>query len=162
MMAVRVIESWQAAAIMPVMHNAFDPAFGEAWSLAQMREAMIVPGTAIYVAGTADSPAGFALSRTVFDATELLLLAVDPDHQRSGIGRGLILALINDVGAIGVHSIFVEVRADNGARRFYTQLGFSEIGHRKNYYRRSTGEYSDAITMALNLQDQAIADTCTR
>jgi [ribosomal protein S18]-alanine N-acetyltransferase len=162
MIAVNTIEAWQAAAIMPVMHAAFDPALGEAWTLPQMREAMIVPGTHLFVAGAREIPVGFALSRTIFDATELLLLAVDPAHQRSGVGRDLVTGLIAHARAANVAAVFVEVRADNAARRFYTQLGFNEIGHRKNYYRRASGDYSDAVTMALQLQDPGFADTCAR
>lgn len=160
MIAVSRIEAWQAAAIMPVMQAAFDPALGEAWTLPQMREAMIVPGTELLVAGVRDTPAGFALSRTIFDSAELLLLAVDPVHQRSGIGRALVSGLIEQARMAGVASIFVEVRADNAARRFYTELGFNEIGYRKNYYRRATGDYSDAVTMAIELQEPGFANTC--
>jgi [ribosomal protein S18]-alanine N-acetyltransferase len=151
MTLVRKIEAWQAASIMPVMHNAFEPAFGEAWSLAQTREAMIVPGTQLFVAGEIDTPTGFALARTIFDATELLLLAVNPSHQRNGVGRNLVSGLIAEVKPIGVMAVFVEVRANNGARRFYTHIGFRDIGYRKNYYRNSAGEYSDAVTMELKL-----------
>jgi [ribosomal protein S18]-alanine N-acetyltransferase len=136
---------------MPIMHSAFDPAFGEAWSLIQTREAMIVPGTQLFVAGDAETPTGFALARTIFDATELLLLAVDRTHQRNGVGRDLVSGLIAEVRPIGVMAIFVEVRADNGARRFYTRYGFRDIGYRKNYYRNSAGDYSDAVTMELKL-----------
>ncbi len=162
MIAVNRIEAWQAAAIMPIMQAAFDPASGEAWTLPQMREAMIVPGTQLFVAGVRDMPAGFALCRTIFDAAELLLLAVDPIHQGGGIGRALVLGLIEYAHPMGVASIFVEVRADNPARRFYAHLGFNEIGYRKNYYRRATGDYTDAITMALELQNPVFADTCTQ
>lgn len=151
MTAIRTIEAWQAAMIMPVMQSAFSPAYGEAWTLAQTREAMIVPGTTLFVAGDGDAPSGFALARSIFDSTELLLLAVDPQHQRSGIGRRLVTGLIETVKPIGVDCVFVEVRSDNAARRFYTQLGFNETGYRKNYYRNANGRYSDAITMALQL-----------
>jgi [ribosomal protein S18]-alanine N-acetyltransferase len=152
MIEIRKIEAWQAAMIMPIMQNAFDPAYGEAWSLAQTRESMIVPGTQLFVAGESDVPTGFALSRTIFDATELLLLAVDPACQRNGVGRDLVSGLIAEVRPIGVMSVFVEVRADNGARRFYTRLGFQDIGYRKNYYRNAAGDYSDAVTMERILQ----------
>lgn len=151
MNAVRKIEAWQAAAVMPIMQSAFDPTFGEAWSLAQTREAMIVPGTDLFVAGDADVPSGFALARTIFETTELLLLAVDPMSQRNGVGRSLISGLIAEVKPIGVMAVFVEVRTDNGARRFYNRLGFCDIGYRKNYYRSATGDYSDAVTMELKL-----------
>lgn len=161
MIAIRHITAYNAASIMPVMQRAFDPAYREAWTLAQTREAMLIPGTALLTAGAADAPLGFALARSIFDATELLLLAVDPARQRSGVGRSLIEALIAEGRAIGVRSVFVEVRSDNLARFFYMKSGFVEIGSRKNYYRNATGQYSDAVTMALEIQDKAIADTCT-
>jgi [ribosomal protein S18]-alanine N-acetyltransferase len=148
MIPIHRMERAQVAAIMPVMTAAFDPQYGEAWNFAQCRDVLAVPGTFLLAAGPADQPVGFALARTVFDQTELLLLAVMPSAQRSGIGAMLLRATADHARATGATSLFVEVRSENSARRFYTQNGFTDIGIRKNYYRNAQGQTADAITMS--------------
>jgi [ribosomal protein S18]-alanine N-acetyltransferase len=148
------LERSQVAAIMPVMTAAFDPQYGEAWSFAQCCDVLAVPGTFLLAAGPAEQPVGFALARTIFDQTELLLLAVTPSAQRTGIGATLLKATADHARATGVTSLFVEVRSENSARRFYTAHGFANIGTRKNYYRNAHGQTADAITMSCSLGDE--------
>lgn len=63
--------------------------------------------------------AGFAAART--DLGYLLLLAVSPDHRRSGIGRDLVERVTADSPRVTCH-----VRTDNeGAIQFYRELGLS-------------------------------------
>ena len=133
--------------IMPVMRAAFDIEFGEAWTAAQCASALKMPGAWLTLALIENEVAGFALARRAFDECELLLLAVDPGHKGTGIGRALIDRVQTEVDRLGGGAIFVEVRASNGARQFYDRLGFAQTGLRKNYYRGVSGLYSDAVTL---------------
>ncbi|KIN63708.1 Acetyltransferase-like protein [Sulfitobacter noctilucicola] len=93
----------------------------------------------------------FALARTVAGESELLTLAVDPDHQRCGLGRKLTRAWLTAARA-QADVAFLEVAADNaGAHALYTAEGFAEVGRRKGYYMRKNAAPADAIVMRRDL-----------
>ncbi len=61
----------------------------------------------------------------------LELIAVDPDHQRSGIGSALLADAREIAKSLGINRIELDVIASNeGARHFYSSQGFSELGYR--------------------------------
>jgi ribosomal-protein-alanine N-acetyltransferase len=79
--------------------------------------------------------AGFVLVRRVLDEAEVLTLAVHPDAQRGGVGRGLMWAAMCRAAAEGARTMFLEVAAGNmAARALYTGLGFTQVGLRRRYY----------------------------
>jgi [ribosomal protein S18]-alanine N-acetyltransferase len=139
-------------AIMPVMDRAFDPAFGEAWSLAQCQGMMALPGSFLLCAERGPDVTAFALCRSVMDEAELLLFAVDPKFQRQGIGQSLLDEVILECQYRDIGRLHLEVRSDNPALRIYTSNGFARVGMRANYYRRPSGQMADAITLAKNLR----------
>ena len=66
----------------------------------------------------------------------MMNLAVDPDCRRKGLGKELILSLIEALRQRGSRCLTLEVRDSNApARALYEGLGFQEIGRRRNYYR---------------------------
>ena len=79
---------------------------------------------------------GYVGSQTVQGETDMMNVAVHPDFRRKGIAETLVNALVEALKAKGSHCLTLEVRASNApARALYEQLGFQEIGCRKNYYR---------------------------
>ena len=61
----------------------------------------------------------------------LELIAVDPHHQRSGIGSALLSDAREIAKSRGIHRIELDVLSLNeGARNFYSSQGFSELGYR--------------------------------
>jgi ribosomal protein S18 acetylase RimI-like enzyme len=61
----------------------------------------------------------------------LELIAVDPDHQRSGIGSALLTDAKEIAKSRGIHRIELDVMGFNdGARYFYSGQGFSVLGYR--------------------------------
>ena len=61
----------------------------------------------------------------------LKFLAVDPHHQRSGIGSALLADARDIARSRGIHRIELDVMSLNeGARHFYSSQGFSELGCR--------------------------------
>jgi ribosomal-protein-alanine N-acetyltransferase len=139
------------ASIMPVMERAFDPRFGEAWTASQCLSMMALPGTRFAIARCADRVIGFAIARTVFDETELLLIAVDPLFSSQGIGGQLLDYVVTESLALGGKRVHVEVRSDNRAHDFYSARGFVVVGSRPNYYRRTDGGPAHAITMVRDI-----------
>lgn len=134
-------------AVMRVMDAAFDPAFGEAWSGAQLLTLFALPSARICLAWAGERPCGFAAARIAGPESELLLLAVDPGWRGRGIGARLIADWQEWAGDQGADDYFLEMRADNDAAGLYERTGFAECGRRPAYYRGGDGMVRDAITM---------------
>jgi [ribosomal protein S18]-alanine N-acetyltransferase len=133
--------------IMPVMRDAFDPQFGEVWTLGQCIGMLSLPRTALFIAELGDDICGFVIARCVVDEVELLLIAVDPNAQRKRIGDALVSTTVDWAKDMGANRVFLEVRKGNAAINFYTCGGFVQIGSRKAYYRGNDGHVHDAITL---------------
>jgi ribosomal-protein-alanine N-acetyltransferase len=139
------------AKIIPIMQDAFDPRFGEAWTAAQCLSALAIPDCRLLLARTGDESAGFALSRWVLDSEELLMIGVASQSQRQNIGSLLLSEIVSKAREEKRSQIFLEVRDGNSAHDFYARFGFRAIGLRKHYYRGPDGIRPDAITMAFDL-----------
>lgn len=139
------------AAMMHVMHDAFDPQFGEAWTAAQCLSTLVLPDCQLLLAKDGESVCGFAMSRWVFDHQELLMIGVARRLQGQNIGKLLLSETIQRAREAGRTKIFLEVRDGNKAYDFYLKSGFTTIGRRKNYYKNADGISPDAITMLLEL-----------
>lgn len=76
--------------------------------------------------------AAFLVSRTLAAGeSEILNLAVAPEHRRQGVARGLVQASLRGVKG----DVFLEVRASNkAAQKFYKSLGFQVVSVRSEYY----------------------------
>ncbi|NLD37558.1 MAG: ribosomal protein S18-alanine N-acetyltransferase [Desulfatiglans sp.] len=84
----------------------------------------------------------------------ILNFAVHPQKRRHGLGKYLLMMVINTGTAHGIENIWLEVRPTNGpALSIYTKLGFSDVGRRKGYYSDSQ---EDAIIMALDLAGNTV------
>ena len=140
-------------AVDRVMAAAFDPRFGEAWSKAQCLATFTMPGYALRVARRQGEVVGFAIIRWVADESELLLLAVDPDHRGQGIGSALLADWFAFTRAKAVVRHFLEMRTENPAIALYNRFGFTVAAIRNNYYRGQDGVFRDAVTMHHILKD---------
>ena len=146
-------------AIMHVMEQAFDPAYGEAWNRRQVGDALTLANTHCVIVGADPaSPwrdprdaAGFAMLREAVGEEELLLLAVSPEHRRKGVGRRLLEQAMAQAQARGSAHVFLEMRDGNPAEFLYRALGFEQIGRRPGYYRGAVGGPLDAVTFAKRL-----------
>ena len=79
---------------------------------------------------------GYVGSQTVCGETDMMNVAVHPDHRRRGVAAILIEQLILELKNRGSCSLTLEVRASNdGAIALYDKLGFRQVGRRPNYYR---------------------------
>ena len=135
-------------AMMRVMEDSFDPAYGEAWTAPQCAGLLPMPGVWLTLARERTDVVGFALGRAVLREAELLLLAVRRDFQRKGVGLSLLRRFAAVANARGAERLHLEVRDGNHALRLYTAAGFAEVGRRRNYYTGSDGQIYDALTLA--------------
>jgi [ribosomal protein S18]-alanine N-acetyltransferase len=79
---------------------------------------------------------GFILSRVAADEAEVLTVVVAAAARKRGIGRQLLTSHIARLRNNKVRTLFLEVGETNtAARKLYENVGFVEVGRRKNYYR---------------------------
>jgi ribosomal-protein-alanine N-acetyltransferase len=89
--------------------------------------------------------AGYVIAFAVGQDAELLNIAVHPEQRGKGLAGQMLDAVLGELGRRGVRSAFLEVRESNAAARsLYGSRGFTEIGRRRNYYRRPV---EDALVM---------------
>lgn len=91
---------------------------------------------------------GMAGAHIVADEIEVLIIAVHPDHQHTGLGTRLLSQLLSEAAARGARNAWLDVRERNEpASRLYLRHGFQIVHRRKRYYK--DGE--DALIMSLTL-----------
>lgn len=141
-------------AVMAVMLDGFPPDYGERWTRSQfVRLLEGDPNAWVTVAWGSEGTGllGFALTRTVADEAELMLLSVRPAARRRGIATALLSDAIAHAREQGARNLFVEVRAGNPAEDFYRTNGLAAVGRRPRYYRSTDGTLHDALTMKRSL-----------
>ncbi len=105
------------------------------WTLARVRRSIKDKETMVLVASSNGVLSGFAIMKFRDQESHLLLLAVEPKIQRTGIGAALLAWLEKSCRTAGMRRIQVEVRASNRkARKFYERSGFRFDGHEAGYY----------------------------
>ena len=139
--------------LMRVMEVSFDPHYREAWTRRQVEDSLLVPSTFAMLCNEAadataqgERAAGFVLARQAADEIELLLIAVDPEHRKKGVGSRLLERFLEVAAQRKASKVFLEMRSNNPAVSVYRAAGFEQIGQRTNYYRTVTGETIDALT----------------
>jgi len=94
-----------------------------------------------------DAYAGLRAPRRQPQADIQTIAVVEPARRR-GLGRVLMLRMIDEARERGAAELFLEVRADNpSAQSLYESLGFEQIAVRPKYY----GGVVDANIMRLDI-----------
>lgn len=90
---------------------------------------------------------GYAIYMDGVEEAHLLNIAIQPDHQRQGLGRQLLHRVLERAAAGGAKRLLLEVRPSNiGALNLYRKEGFVELGVRRQYYPAGAAR-EDAIVM---------------
>jgi ribosomal-protein-alanine N-acetyltransferase len=93
---------------------------------------------------------GVACGWLVVDELHITAVAVDPAQRRQGLGRRLVLALLQEGQNQGALHATLEVSATNNAAvALYTACGFRTAGVRRGYYRNG----DDALIQWRRLQE---------
>jgi ribosomal-protein-alanine N-acetyltransferase len=91
--------------------------------------------------------AAYAVLMVGAGEAHLLNLSVSLAWQRRGLGREMLMYVIDYIKENEVTALFLEVRVSNtAARALYAQAGFREVGTRRGYYPASIGR-EDAIVL---------------
>lgn len=113
---------------------------GLAWRYTPGRVAALLAGadTAAVVATLpepAAQPRGFGVLQLGDTTAHLVLLCVQPELRRSGVGAQMMDWLLHTARVAGMESVSLELRADNAAAlAFYARLGFAETAWVEGYY----------------------------
>ena len=120
------------------------------WTLPIFRDCLRV-GCHCYVYESAQGILGHGIMSVAVGECHILNICVHPDHQRRGLGEGMVLFLLDLARYRKARIALLEVRMSNTAGyRLYTKLGFDEVGLRKSYYPARSGR-EDAIILARDL-----------
>lgn len=114
-----------------------------AWSAAEILGMLASPLTFAI-----QGDVGFALGRVIADEAELITIAIDPRHQRQGLGLILLNQFEVESKTRGARWAILEVAQDNGAAlALYARAGYEICGERPGYYSRPDGEQITASLM---------------
>jgi GNAT superfamily N-acetyltransferase len=151
-MRIRPVQDSDATQIVSLSLRAWAPVFdsvldtlgadlferlqGDDWRLRQRKDvedALADEGMTVWVADVSGQAVGFAAARLLEDDRsmgEISMVAVDPDHQRRGIGSALMNVAMEWIREAGVRVAVVETGGDVGhapARRLYETAGFTPL-----------------------------------
>ena len=142
--------------LLSAMHG---ECFEERWSLQAMNEVIAGPGIFAMIAHVREdedaagrTPIGFAIARVIGEDSELLSLGVVASSRRRGVAKQLVAGMLRQAARAGARRIFLEVAEDNfAAQGLYRCYGFRLVGRRPDYYRRTGGGATAALTLRLVL-----------
>ncbi len=90
---------------------------------------------------------GYGIASVGAGESHLLNLCVRSESQRQGIGRKLLLQMIALARRHNAELMLLEVRPTNqAARALYHDMGFNELGSRREYYPAENGR-EDALIL---------------
>lgn len=94
---------------------------------------------------------GYGLLSLAAEEAHILNIVVRPDKQHQGLGRRLLMHLIEEGKKLKAKTVYLEVRRSNTiAYDLYIKTGFMVIGERKDYYPAVDGR-EDALVLELTL-----------
>ena len=121
--------------------------FSDPWSEKVYRETFVIPGVEYVVACDEDTIIGAAGVRNIVGTGEITNVMVLPGYRKKGIGRKMMLDLLERGKKLGAKEFTLEVRAGNKtAIGLYESLGFAGEGIRPGYYNNPK---EDALIMWL-------------
>ena len=110
--------------------------FGEPWSVEGLLEELSNPTAVFRVALVDGQVAGYVGMHHIVDEGYVTNIAVFPQYRRRGVATKLMKTLMKYAKDNEMSMLSLEVRPSNeAARKLYEDLGFSEEGRRKGFYR---------------------------
>ncbi|CAM5323849.1 tRNA (adenosine(37)-N6)-threonylcarbamoyltransferase complex dimerization subunit type 1 TsaB [Eoetvoesiella caeni] len=137
---------------LPVVANIEARVQAFPWTLGNFRDALEA-GYGAWVARQGEQILGFSLVMFAPDIAHLLLIAVTPEAQRTGVGYMLLRHCEHETAKRDLPALMLEVRPTNEqAVSFYRNRGFMHTGTRKGYYPKGGNEREDGWVMEKTLK----------
>ncbi len=103
--------------------------------------------------GPQERVVGYTGAWLVADEAHITSIAIDPNRRGQGLGKLLLLRLLQYCGQRQAHWVTLEVRADNrAALALYRRFGFARVALRKAYYEQ---KYDAVVMWAGNLLSES-------
>jgi len=127
-------------------------AYNYPWSAQIFRDCLRV-GYCCWVMEHQQAIIAYGIMTVAVGESHVLNLCVSPDYRSRGLGKRLMTHLLGVAHDHGADMTFLEVRPSNfAAIKLYMELGFDEIGIRRNYYPARMGR-EDALILARTHKD---------
>lgn len=121
--------------------------FDDFWNYNILKDELESENSIYIVAKSNNEIIGFAGIKILLDEADIMNIVTKKCYRNQGIGTLLLKNLISTSKNSNLHSLSLEVNEENKiAIHLYENLGFKNIGIRKNYYKSKNGKI-----MALNL-----------
>lgn len=116
------------------------------WSSGIFRDCLLAGYTSV-VLERDDEVIGYGIMSVAAGEAHLLNICIKQELRRQGIGRSLLLYLLDRAKHFAAERIFLEVRPSNEpALSLYEKLGFRILGVREGYYKARQGN-EDAVVL---------------
>ena len=113
--------------------SCYSPAI--AYSLAELRWYLQLPGAACFVAESRRKILGFILTAHKGAHGHVITIDVLAEHRRSGVGTALLAKAEENLAGAGVAEIWLETATNNvAAVAFWQKHGYRTRGRMKHYY----------------------------
>ena len=91
--------------------------------------------------------AGYGILSVGAGEAHVLNLCIAAEHRCRGVGRRLLMHLLQVSAHLGARDVLLETRPSNAAAlRLYRSLGFTPVGTRRGYY-QAVGGREDAVVL---------------
>ncbi len=120
--------------------------FSTPWTRNSFEKEILENVLAKYIVAEVDGEVvGYGGIWLILDEGHITNIAVSKDHRGKGIGKFLMMGLIDYCKKRGIHNMTLEVRKSNDiAQNLYRKMGFLDCGIRPDYY---TDNHEDAVIM---------------
>ena len=109
--------------------------FSRPWSYDAFLKTLSDENYIVIIAKDTDALLGYCVLLCTGDEADITNVCTASEARGRGVATDMLTALMEAGESRGVTEFFLEVRESNTpARNLYTNLGFEEIGLRKNYY----------------------------
>ncbi|MCB1735950.1 MAG: ribosomal protein S18-alanine N-acetyltransferase [Gammaproteobacteria bacterium] len=132
---------------LPAVMRVEQSSYPYPWTENIFRDCLRV-GYSCWICAEAGNVLGYIVMSVAVGEAHILNVCVNPAQRRTGLGRRLLASMLRLAGERGADTMLLEVRPSNiAAVSLYEDMGFNEVGRRKNYYPSAHGK-EDALIFA--------------
>ena len=103
--------------------------------------------------------AGYGIMSVGAGEAHILNVCVRDEYRCRGLGRKMLLYLLERARIAGMYEAFLEVRPSNTtAARLYHSLGFEQVGIRRGYYQATVGREDAQVLRRILYPEPKSAD----